>query len=174
MERIHTASFDSPIGPLLVASTSLGLAFLELPRASGCGFAGWLRRWAPGAEVREAFAPNRRAVTQLLAFLEGKRQEFELELDPRGTPFQRAVWAALLRIPYGETRSYGDVARELGRPRAVRAVGTANGANPIAIVIPCHRVVAAGGHLGGYGGGLPLKRRLLALEGAAPRAGRLL
>jgi O-6-methylguanine DNA methyltransferase len=174
MERIHTAGFDSPIGPLFVATTSRGLAFVELPHASGRGFAGWLRHWAPGAEVREAFAPNRSAATQLVAFLEGKRQVFDLELDPRGTPFQREVWAALLRIPYGGTRSYSDVARELGRPSAMRAVGTANGANPIAIVIPCHRVVASGGHLGGYGGGLPLKRRLLALEGAAPRAGRLL
>jgi methylated-DNA-[protein]-cysteine S-methyltransferase len=174
MERVHTASFDTPIGALFVASTERGLAFVELPRSSGRGFAGWLRRWAPGAEVTEAFSANRRAAAQLVAFLEGKRQDFELELDPRGTEFQRAVWAALLRIPYGETRSYADVARELGKPRAVRAVGTANGANPIPIVIPCHRVVASGGHLGGYGGGLALKRRLLALEGSAPRTGRLL
>jgi methylated-DNA-[protein]-cysteine S-methyltransferase len=97
-----------------------------------------------------------------------------LPLDLRGTEFQRRVWDALLAIPFGKTRTYAEVARAIAEPAAVRAVGAANGANPCAIVVPCHRVVASGGKLGGYGGGLPLKRRLLALEHATPLDGDLL
>ena len=100
--------------------------------------------------------------------------EFDLALDLRGTPFQREVWAALLDIPYGETRSYVEVGRAVGRPRASRAVGGANNANPIALVVPCHRVIAADGSLGGYGGGLELKARLLAMERSHPSLGQLL
>jgi methylated-DNA-[protein]-cysteine S-methyltransferase len=174
MEIVHTAEFESPIGSLLCASTERGLANVRLPRAGGRGFADWLRRQAPGAEVRTGFAPNKAAIQQILDYLEGKRSAFELSLDLRGTEFQRRVWEALLAIPYGQTRSYADVARTIREPAAVRAVGTANGANPCAIVVPCHRVVATGGKLGGYGGGLPLKRRLLALEHANPLDGDLL
>ena len=97
-------------------------------------------------------------------YLEGRRTAFDLPLDLRGTEFQLRVWAALRGIPYGETRSYREVARALQRPRAVRAVGSANGANPLPLVIPCHRVVASDGKLGGYGGGLALKAKLLAME----------
>lgn len=107
------------------------------------------------------------AEAQIREYLEGKRREFDLPLDPRGTAFQRAVWEALRKIPYGETRTYADLAGALAAPRAVRAVGAACGANPIAIVIPCHRAVAKGGGLGGYSGGLELKRRLLDLEAGA-------
>jgi O-6-methylguanine DNA methyltransferase len=174
MEIVHTAEFESPIGSLLCASTERGLAYVRLPRAGGRGFAGWLRRQAPGAEVRTGFAPNKAAIQQILDYLEGKRSAFELPLDLRGTDFQCRVWDALLAIPYGQTRSYAEVARTIREPAAVRAVGTANGANPCAIVVPCHRVVATGGKLGGYGGGLPLKRRLLALERARPADGDLL
>ena len=101
---------------------------------------------------------------QLHEYFRGERQAFDLELAPRGTEFQRLCWNALQRIPYGETRSYGDIAREIGRPAAVRAVGAANGANPIPIVIPCHRVVGSNGSLTGFGGGIETKRWLLALE----------
>jgi O-6-methylguanine DNA methyltransferase len=174
MEIVHTAEFESPIGSLLCASTERGLAYVRLPRAGGRGFAGWLRRQAPGAEVRTGFAPNKAAIQQILDYLEGKRSSFDLALDLRGTDFQRRVWEALLAIPYGQTRTYADVARTIREPTAVRAVGMANGANPCAIVVPCHRVVAAGGKLGGYGGGLPLKRHLLALERANPLDGDLL
>jgi O-6-methylguanine DNA methyltransferase len=174
VEILHTARFESPIGPLLAATSSRGLAYLELHHASGRGFAGWQRVAAPGTRAVEGFAPNRAAVGQVLEYLEGKRRAFALPLDLRGTPFQRAVWEELLRIPFGETRSYADVARAIGRPAAVRAVGAANGANPVPLVVPCHRVVASGGKLGGYGGGLALKARLLALEGSAPAEGRLL
>jgi methylated-DNA-[protein]-cysteine S-methyltransferase len=101
---------------------------------------------------------------QLQEYFRGERQSFDLNLAPRGTGFQLDVWRALQRIPYGETRSYSDIAREIGRPAAVRAVGAANGANPIPIVIPCHRVVGSNGSLTGFGGGIETKRWLLELE----------
>jgi methylated-DNA-[protein]-cysteine S-methyltransferase len=145
-----------------------------LPRAGGRGLAGWIARFAPEARREVAFAPHRDATRQLLEYLDGKRTAFELPLDLRGTPFQRAVWQALLDIPYGQTRSYGDVASALGQPGAMRAVGSANGANPVPLIVPCHRVIAAGGKLGGYGGGLDLKRRLLAMEQSVRHQGTLL
>jgi methylated-DNA-[protein]-cysteine S-methyltransferase len=104
------------------------------------------------------------AVRQLHAYFDGRLRRFDLPLDLAGTDFQRRVWLELTRIPYGETRSYSELARAIGAPKAVRAVGAANGANPIPIVVPCHRVIGAHGNLIGYGGGLPLKRRLLSLE----------
>ena len=174
MEIVHTAGFDSPVGTWRIASTARGLAYLDLPASSGRGLSGWMRRSAPGATDEPAYEPNRIAIAQILEYLEGKRVDFELTLDLRGTPFQKRVWAELLRIPYGETQSYADVARAIGKPRAMRAVGTANGANPIPLVVPCHRVIASDGTLGGYGGGLDLKRQLLAMERALPAADRLL
>jgi methylated-DNA-[protein]-cysteine S-methyltransferase len=126
----------------------------------------------PFAESRAA--PNAgnpllaEAVRQLQAYFAGQLRDFELPLDLAGTEFQRRVWLELTRIPYGETRTYQEMARAIGSPKAVRAVGAANGANPVAIVVPCHRVIGANGKLVGYGGGLPLKRRLLTLERAAP------
>jgi O-6-methylguanine DNA methyltransferase len=174
IERVFTTTVETAIGALRMLATDRGLAFLALPRAAGGGLAGWLARVAPGARREEAFAPLRDAARQLGEYLAGKRTAFELPLDLRGTPFQRAVWAALQTIPYGETRSYADVARAVGRPHAVRAVGTANGANPVAIIVPCHRVIQSGGKLGGYGGGLDLKRRLLAMEQSVRHQGALL
>lgn len=174
---LATAEIESPIGPIRLATSERGLAYLGLPNAAGSGFAGWVKHRDAPVRAREAFAPNRDAAKQVLEYLEGKRREFELPLDLRGTPFQLRVWNELLRIAYGEVRSYAEVAEAIGQPRATRAVGLANGANPVALVVPCHRVVASGGKLGGYGGGLALKRRLLALErtvAAAPAQGRLL
>src|SRR5258708_10160080 len=101
---------------------------------------------------------------QLKEYFEGKRQDFSIPLDMRGTPFQRSVWQALLAIPFGETRSYGQIAKQLGRPNAMRAVGGANGSNPIPIVVPCHRVIGSSGKLTGFGGGLETKARLLKIE----------
>ncbi len=173
-ETVHVARADSPIGPLRVASTAAGLAYVELPHESGPGLRGRLLRVLPDAEVVEGFAPNRVAITQIREYLEGKRTEFDLPLDLRGTAFQMTVWTALLEIPYGETRSYAEIARIVGRPRAARAVGAANGANPVALVVPCHRVIATGGKLGGYAGGLELKARLLAMEQSHPKQGALL
>ena len=174
MEIVHTAQVDSPIGMLRVASTSAGLAFVELPRHSGRGMQGWLRTCAPDAEVVEGFAPNQQAIRQIVEFLNGKRERFELPLDMRGTAFQLEVWSALREIPYGETRTYAELAAAVDRQSAVRAVGTANGANPLSLVVPCHRVVNTGGKLGGYAGGLDVKRKLLAMESNKPTQRRLL
>jgi methylated-DNA-[protein]-cysteine S-methyltransferase len=150
-------TIDSPIGPLLVAGDHDGLRFLLF----GNGRKGRVR-------PRPGWEPDRGALeepaTQLSAYFAGKLREFTLPLAPEGTTFQRAVWGELVRIPYGETISYGELARRLGNPQAVRAVGLANGANPIAIVIPCHRVIGSNGSLVGYGGGLPIKQALLTLE----------
>ena len=106
------------------------------------------------------------SVRQLRAYLAGELREFSLPLDLQGTPFQLRVWRELQTIPFGESRSYSQIAQAIGAPRAVRAVGAANGANPVAIIVPCHRVIGSSGKLTGYGGGLPLKRRLLDLESA--------
>ena len=111
----------------------------------------------------------RRTIAELEKYFQGERREFSAELAPAGTPFQLRVWRELSNIPYGETRSYREIAEKIGSPKAVRAVGAANGANPIGIIIPCHRVIGNDGSLTGYGGGLDLKRRLLELEGALPR-----
>lgn len=108
------------------------------------------------------------AEQQLREYLAGERKTFDLPLDPRGTPFQQKVWAALQEIPWGETRTYGDIARQVGRPGGARAVGMANNRNPISIIIPCHRVIGADGKLVGYGGGLDKKAFLLRLEGHIP------
>ena len=103
---------------------------------------------------------------QLLEYFEGRRQSFDVALAPKGTPFQLAVWKALLEVPYGRTISYADLALRIGKPGAVRAVGAANGANPIPVIIPCHRIIGSNGTLTGYGGGIERKQWLLALEGA--------
>jgi O-6-methylguanine DNA methyltransferase len=174
MEIVHSARFDTPFGEMLAASTERGLAYLQLPCASGRGFTGWLRRFAPEAAREDAYAPNRSAVAQILEYLEGKRQRFDLPLDLRGTAFELSVYREVERIPYGETRTYSEIARAVGRPRAFRAVGNANAANPLPLVIPCHRVVAVGGRLGGYGGGTSMKKQLLVMEHARPAVGDLL
>ena len=174
MGIIHTADFETAFGTMRVASTEQGLAFVRLPRAHGRGFTGWAARFAPDLGVREGYEPNRAAIAQITEFLEGKRETFELALDLRATDFQRRVYAALCAIPYGRTRAYAEIAAAIGQPRAARAVGTANGANPLSLVIPCHRVIASGGKLGGYGGGLPMKKKLLAMEHRRPQAGDLL
>jgi methylated-DNA-[protein]-cysteine S-methyltransferase len=127
------------------------------------------------AELRpDGPPPLLEAQRQLAQYLAGERRAFDLPLAPRGTEFERRVWQALVAIPYGETRSYAEVAATIGRPSACRAVGRANGSNPIAVIIPCHRVIGSDGSLTGYGGGLALKRFLLDLEngnGASPATG---
>ncbi len=174
MKPIFVAPFETPIGSMRIASTDEGVAFLELPHAGGAGLAGWLARLGLQRAARPGFAPNRSAIQQLREYLEGKRAQFDVPLDLRGTDFQLSVWRQLLRIPYGETRTYGDLARAVGRPLASRATGAANGANPVPILVPCHRCIAAGARLGGYGGGRALKARLLALERDHAHRGLLL
>ena len=164
METVHLSHVETPIGKLRVASTGNGLAYVELPRESGCGLRGWLHHHLPEADCVESGDRNDAAIAQILEYLDGKRRSFDLRLDLRGTKFQRQVWQALLDIPFGERRSYRDIAVAVGRPKALRAVGTANGSNPVALIVPCHRVINSDGRLGGYGGGLALKARLLALE----------
>lgn len=147
---------DSPIGPLSVRVDDAGrLCGLDFGARSGCSD-------PAGATLG--------VQRQLAEYFAGERKAFDLPIAwPRGTAFQIAVWEQLRRIPYGETRSYGQIAAAIGRPSACRAVGAANGANPIAIVVPCHRVIGAGGGLTGFGGGLPIKRALLDLERSPAR-----
>ena len=133
--------------------------------------AAWQRRH-PEAVADPSAAPLPEVRRQLLEYLAGERRAFDLPLAPRGTGFQRRVWRALTEIPYGETRSYLQIAHTIGHPDACRAVGAANGDNPIAVIIPCHRVIGSNGALTGYGGGLPMKRFLLELEDALPRKER--
>lgn len=129
------------------------------------GFTTGKRPAKPPADATEDRKPFRETIRQLDEYFAGRRREFDLPLAPRGTDFQRRVWRALSGIPYGATCSYADIAARLRNPNAVRAVGLANGRNPIPIVIPCHRVIGKDGSLTGYGGGLPIKKRLLELEG---------
>lgn len=161
--RSH-ARTDSPVGPISLTAADGRLVALSMtdagpePDPSPAG---------PDARVLHA------AVEQLAEYFAGGRTEFDLPLHQIGTDFQRRVWAALLRIPYGATATYGEIAAEIGAPTAARAVGLANGRNPIGIVVPCHRVIGAGGVLVGYAGGLHRKRSLLALEQAGTRRGQL-
>ena len=145
--------FDSPIGPLVVASERDALTFLLLPKQGKPAHVapGWRRAPSRLREVR----------AQLAAYFAGKLLTFDMPLAPQGTPFQQSVWHQLRQIPYGDTASYIELARRLGNPSAMRAVGAANGANPIAIIVPCHRVIGHDGKLVGFGGGLPAKRWLL-------------
>lgn len=126
----------------------------------------WLRRFFPAAPVEPAGDRNRDTEAELAQYLAGRRRVFDLPLRLLGTGFEKDVWRAVESIPYGRTATYREIAQLVGRPRATRAVGAANGKNPLPIVIPCHRVVGSNGSLTGYGGGLAVKRRLLALEGA--------
>ena len=148
---VHYTIADSPLGSLTIASSERGLASVQYG----------LNMPADGLMDDTA---NHEVVEQLHEYFEGKRTHFDLQLDIHGTPFQMAVWNELLKIPYGSTCSYIDIARSLGKPGAARAVGMANHENPIAVVIPCHRVVGADGSLTGYAGGLHLKQQLLGIE----------
>lgn len=150
--------YDSPIGPLLLAGDTGGLRLVNFQ--SGQHPEAVQPDWE---EDRRFFAE---ASAQLDAYFAGTREDFDLTLAPHGSPFQRRVWDELRRIPFAITISYSELAERIGRPKAVRAVGAANGANPIPLVIPCHRVIGANGKLTGYGGGIEIKEKLLAHEGA--------
>ncbi len=147
---------DSPVGRLLLAGSRHALKIVGFSQGSR----------ARGTEIGwERFdEPFRRVKRQLGEYFDGQRRTWDLALAPDGTDFQRAVWQALMSIPYGTTRSYRDIAEQIGHAKAVRAVGAANGANPIPVIIPCHRVIGADGSLTGFGGGLDKKRYLLDLE----------
>ncbi len=146
---------ESPVGPLLLAASEAGLHHILFTKG---------KRTTPDREWREDARPLQETIRQLRAYFAGELEEFDLPLAPQGTVFQRSVWSKLCNIPFGETISYGELARRIGNPKASRAVGLANGQNPIPIIIPCHRVIGSNGKLTGYGGGLPIKEKLLALE----------
>lgn len=145
-----------PLGPLLLAADDSGLRHII--------FASEVQPPRSDPAWREDAAPLTETIRQLQAYFAGDLENFNLPLAPEGTPFQMEVWQRLRDIPYGQTISYGELARRIGNPKASRAVGLANGSNPIPIVIPCHRVIGSNGKLTGYGGGLPIKEKLLALE----------
>jgi len=156
MSAMRYAIADSPVGTLLLARDEDGIREIRFPKGRNL-------------DIPEAWSKSERALAdvrkQLREYFEGKRREFDVPLAPAGTEFQRSVWSVLEEIPFGQTISYIDIANRLGNAGAVRAVGAANGANPIPIIIPCHRVIGADGSLTGYGGGLDKKRWLLEHEG---------
>ncbi|OSM42623.1 methylated-DNA--[protein]-cysteine S-methyltransferase [Nesterenkonia sp. PF2B19] len=151
---------DSPVGPLALVTDGEALtgAYMAEHRHTTA------ERWGEAVALEDAAAVVRRAAEQLGEYFAGDRRTFDLRLAPEGTAFQQRVWAALREIPYGETWSYGQLAAHLGSPGASRAVGLANGRNPLSIIVPCHRVIGADGSMTGYGGGVPRKEHLLALE----------
>jgi len=147
---------ESPLGPLLLVADDAGLRQIL--------FVNGRHAAQPESLWEKVTAPFTETVRQLHAYFAGELENFDLQLAPEGTPFQLEVWHRLCVIPYGSTVSYGELASRIGNPKACRAVGLANGSNPIPIVIPCHRVIGSNGKLTGYGGGLPIKEKLLALE----------
>ena len=153
---------STPVGRLRIAGDEKGLRSIS--------FENPFHPAEPAGDQPGTEEPFREVIAQLDAYFAGELRRFDLALAPEGTAFQREVWSALSDIPYGETVSYGDLARRLGRPAASRAVGAANGRNPIPIIIPCHRVIGADGSLTGFGGGLAIKRKLLALEAGGRQA----
>jgi methylated-DNA-[protein]-cysteine S-methyltransferase len=181
VEPIHLSRFDTALGPVTLASTARGIVASSLPECADGGTRDgdsrdsvrrWLDRHMPDAEIREGIGRNAPAIAAVRDYLAGRRHELDLPLDLRGTAFQQRVWATLRRVPFGETISYSELARRAGHPRAARACGSANGSNPVPLFVPCHRVIAADGTLGGFGGGLPLKARLLELELRGAAKGR--
>ncbi|MBB5787424.1 methylated-DNA--[protein]-cysteine S-methyltransferase [Jiangella mangrovi] len=150
----YWTTIDSPVGTLWLTGDGTALTGLYMERPAVLDLPGWVEDDTSFAAARE----------QLAAYFAGELREFSLPLNPVGTPFQQQVWAALRAIPYGETRSYREIAEQLGRPTASRAVGAANGRNPISVIVPCHRVVGSSGVLTGYAWGLERKRALLDLE----------
>jgi len=149
-----TLSFDSPVGHLVLESDGDVLVTIWLPS----------QKQRPTRTSGDIAPVLEETASQLEEYFARTRRDFDVPMELGGTPFQRAVWGELRRIPYGQTISYGELARRVGRPNGPRAVGQANGRNPIPIIVPCHRVLAGNG-IGGYGGGLPMKRALLAVEG---------
>jgi methylated-DNA-[protein]-cysteine S-methyltransferase len=161
-ERLVYKFMRSPVGRLKLVASDRGVVAIlwDVDEKSG-------RVALPHTEKRDRHPVLVETEKQLKEYFSGRRKRFSVTLDLRGTPFQKKVWRALLKIPHGEARTYGEIARQLGHPNGARAVGAANGKNPIWIIVPCHRVIGASGHLTGYAGGLPAKRWLLAHEGAA-------
>jgi methylated-DNA-[protein]-cysteine S-methyltransferase len=153
---MNYTKIESPLGPLLLAANDHGLRFLS--------FAASKRAVRPRTDWVQDTKPFREAIRQLQAYFRGELREFDLALDLEGSEFQLRVWKSLRAIPYGKTVSYGELAKRIGEPKAARAVGLANGSNPIPIIVPCHRVIGSNGNLTGYGGGISIKEKLLSFE----------
>lgn len=160
-ESFFVTRYNSPLGEYVLVSSQRGVVCVEPEDRAAPRLARWERE---AIQIRDGNGHNREVARELDAYFAGKLRQFSVPLDLRGTDFQRRVWELLRDIPYGETRSYGQVACALACPTASRAVGRANGSNPISIVVPCHRVIGADGKLTGYGGGLDRKQALLDLE----------
>lgn len=165
MKTLYLNSFKTSFGTVRTAATNKGLALIALPGESKNCFDDRIEDLFHDHELDQGGEINRKAEKQITAYLAGKLTKFDLPLEVVGTSFQKKALRYVARIPYGKTRTYGEIARSIGSPGAARAVGSANARNNLPLVIPCHRVVATNG-LGGYGGGLPLKKKLLKLEGS--------
>jgi methylated-DNA-[protein]-cysteine S-methyltransferase len=164
MDKVYYSSFNSPLlRKVFVASTERGVCAVDFLKTEKA-FLRELGRFA-GKIVKDD-RKNRKAINQLRRYLNGELRRFDCKLDLEGTPFQKKVWSALAKIPYGQTRSYQDIAKAIGHPKAFRAVGNANGQNSVPLIVPCHRVVESNGGLGGFGHGIKVKKRLLDLEKA--------
>ncbi|SHM77170.1 methylated-DNA-[protein]-cysteine S-methyltransferase [Caldanaerovirga acetigignens] len=166
---VYIGRVKTPLGIFIIASNEKGIIKLSLPGERETDFLGELERLYGKLYILDEddlYSPiNKRLKEELLEYLGGRRKNFTVPLDLKGTTFQKRVWDELLKIPYGKVKSYGQIARELGKPGAARAVGLANNRNPVPILVPCHRVVGSDGSLVGYGGGLEFKKFLLKLEG---------
>ena len=163
MEKIYYSSFDSPLlKKVFVASTEKGVCMVDFV-TSEKAFLKRLKRRFPGENIRDD-RKNKAVLSQLKKYLKGKLRRFDCRLDFRGTPFQKKVWSELARIPYGQTRSYKEIAEAIGHPKAFRAVGNTNGKNSLPLILPCHRVIESNGGLGGFGHGIKVKRELLEFE----------
>jgi methylated-DNA-[protein]-cysteine S-methyltransferase len=152
---------------LYIAATSIGLCYVGSQNKPFEELSDWTEKHFPGNQLVQDDEKLEHYVSELIEYFQGKRKSFTVPFDYHGTPFQLAVWNALCEIPYGETKSYSDIATHIQKPAAVRAVGAAIGANPVLISVPCHRVIGKSGKLTGYRGGLEMKTQLLKLEGAA-------
>ena len=165
MEKIYYSSFDSSLlGKVFVASTERGVCAVDFLKTEKAFLRELKERFA-GVIVKDD-RKNKMVIDQLKKYLNGELRRFDCKLDFEGTPFQKKVWSALTRIPYGQTRSYQELAEAIGHPKAFRAVGNANGQNSIPLIVPCHRVIESNGGLGGFGHGIKVKKRLLSLEKA--------
>ncbi len=165
--RLYWSSVSSALGECIVIATEAGVCWTGTPGSTLADGLARTKRWLQVGQVvqEKKFTPLQQAVEELRRYFAGERVQFCCPFDLRGTPFQIMIWQELCRIPYGETRSYGEIARAIGLPKASRAVGAANSVNPIAIMVPCHRVIGSNRMLTGYAGGLPTKSWLLSLEG---------
>lgn len=166
MEKVFCASLPSAIGTIHVASTSAGVCAISVPAKTQKDLLSWIEQHVEDAVVEESQSKNRQILDELERYFDRRVVRFRSTLDLRGTAFQRRVWSELRKIPYGTVIPYKELARRVGRSKGYRAVGRANAANPLPIVIPCHRVVGSDGNVVGYGAGIPTKEFLLRLEGA--------